>query len=188
MKNKPKQPKTTFIQSLKKLFKYVSNQDKRIIISFITGCLFSLLGIIQVLFVMFSTMARTFDRFSLIIVDFIIAAICFVFVFYRQGKLKSFPILDEITHSIDKADSEMSDAASRICIPGNKTTGKPERVRSSSGSAATRRSSVGVVENENLFSPRHRYSERTVQPRHSTGSAHANQYRSSKFNSRHTGR
>ena len=74
-------------QLLKKLSDTIKKQDKNVMISFITACVFSLFGILQLIFVISTSLARTFDHISLILVDFIIAAICIVYVLYRKGKL-----------------------------------------------------------------------------------------------------
>ena len=143
--------------------------DKSTLISMMTGFVFILLGLIQLIFIIFSPLARTFDHISLILVDFIIAAVCLVYVLYRNIE-----------------SSEPSDTT-RVCIPSS-------RMHSTSRSIPLSReikSSMAVraynAENENLFFPRHRFSPGRPENSRSTGSRRSGDNKNAKFNSRHTG-
>ena len=182
---------TTIKGSLKKLSERISGYDKSILISIITGCIFILFAVIQLIFVISTPMARTFDHISLILVDFIIAAICIVYVLYRKGKLGSFSYDTETDKKETKADKGTHPAPSdisRVCIPSEKLGNNARSVVASSGVRQAKKTSGRSAENENLFSPRHRYSDKPVQRRQPTVSGSHVQTRSSKFSSRHTGR
>ena len=122
---------------LKKLTDKIQEYDKSSLISFITGCVFILLSIIQLILLISTPLARTFDHFSLVLVDFIIAAVCFVYVLYRQGKLTAFVQIGEPKQDADEADTSHSgnrsehSATSRIVIPSAGIGNSPRPVRSS---------------------------------------------------------
>ena len=156
---------------LKKLTDKIQEYDKSSLISFITGCVFILLSIIQLILLISTPLARTFDHFSLVLVDFIIAAVCFVYVLYRQGKLTAFVQIGEPKQDADEADTSHSgnrsehSATSRIVIPSAGIGNSPRPVRSST--ERKKRPSQSAAKNENLFSPRHRYSDASTQQRRS---------------------
>ena len=70
---------------LKRLFDKLKSYDRDVLISVLTGCLFAVFGLIQILSVIFAPVARTFDHFALIVVDMIITAVCLVFALYKNG-------------------------------------------------------------------------------------------------------
>ena len=191
MKKKSEGISKRMTQLLKKLSDTIKKQDKNVMISLITACVFSLFGILQLIFVISTSLARTFDHISLILVDFIIAAICIVYVLYRKGKLGSFSYDTETDKKETKADKGTHPAPSdisRVCIPSEKLGNNARSVVASSGVRQAKKTSGRSAENENLFSPRHRYSDKPVQRRQPTVSGSHVQTRSSKFSSRHTGR
>lgn len=161
---------------LTKLSEKCRSCDKSVLISFVTACVFILLGLVQLVSVIFYPSARSFDRFSLVIVDFIISAFCFVYVLSRQGKINSQSLekLAEIVADPEK-DPESESAGSgvsRIIIPSSKMNSHSVSARSKSRSDNARKRSGIDAENENSFSPRHRYSDGTSQRREYTaGSA-----------------
>lgn len=74
---------------LKRLFDKLKSYDRDVLISVLTGCLFAVFGLIQILSVIFAPVARTFDHFALIVVDMIITAVSLVFVLYKNGTLQT---------------------------------------------------------------------------------------------------
>ena len=82
-----KHKKPNLKKGLYELSERYKNADKSSLISAMTGGVFVLLALIQLFFVLFTPIAQTFDHVSLILVDFIIAALCFVYVLYRRGSL-----------------------------------------------------------------------------------------------------
>ena len=162
--------------------------DKSTLISMMTGFVFILLGLIQLIFIIFSPLARTFDHISLILVDFIIAAVCLVYVLYRRGTFGNYVSTHETNTDAEEntEPSEPSDTT-RVCIPSS-------RMHSTSRSIPLSReikSSMAVraynAENENLFFPRHRFSPGRPENSRSTGSRRSGDNENAKFNSRHTG-
>ena len=165
-----------------KLWDKIKGCDRSNLISIITGGIFALLCLIQIISVISTPLARNFDHVSLILVDFIIAAACFVYVIYRRGGLSMFAVESEVSE--EKTDAE-NDAAisgmstvtapdvSRVCIPSSSMQSKASGARSSQDAAA--------AENENLFSPRHRYADTASSPRESAGTQ-----QKPKFNSHRT--
>lgn len=184
---------TTIKGSLKKLSERISGYDKSILISIITGCIFILFAVIQLIFVISTPMARTFDHISLTLVDFIIAAICFVYVLYRQGMLGSFESERRATTTENDAkpkknvQSETSDVT-RVCIPSSRMQNNSRSTSSPSGVKSSRAAHTFSEENENLFSPRHRYSDAYIHRTQATGTRRTEHKKGSKFNSHHTGR
>lgn len=164
MKNKKnsKNINTGFQEAIKKqIFKF-DKCDKASLVSSVTGCIFILFALIQLFFVLFSPAARTFDHFSLIMVDFIIAALCFVYVLYRRGLLANLGYFSDSTvpdKSIknDSRKKSSSSGDARVCIPAGKTNGASRRISSQSDNHSGSKHDFDE-ENENLFSPRHRYS------------------------------
>ena len=169
--------------SLKKLYGKFRTCDKSVLVSIVTACIFILFGLIQVISVILSPLFRTFDHVSLIIVDFIIAAFCVVFTLYRSSKI-SVPVLDSILKEDEDAAANGS-GVSRIAIPSSSMHGISHSVRSAGVKESDRIKSGIEAENENLFSPRHRYSDSAKTRR--TVSTRKSAPESSNFNSRHTG-
>lgn len=148
-----------------KLWDKIKGCDRSNLISIITGGIFALLCLIQIISVISTPLARNFDHVSLILVDFIIAAVCFVYVIYRRGGLSMFAGESEVSE--EKTDTENDSAisgtkhmtvsgVSRVCIPSSSMQSKASGARSSQDAAA--------AENENLFSPRHRYAHPASAP------------------------
>ena len=63
----------------------IRSYDRTVLIGIGTGCVFSVLGLIQLLLIVFAPSARTFDHISLVIVDAVIAAVCFAYPLYRNS-------------------------------------------------------------------------------------------------------
>ncbi len=57
----------------------IRSGDKNVLVSIITGIVFALLGLIQLTFVIITPLARSLDHIFLILVDFVITAVCFVY-------------------------------------------------------------------------------------------------------------
>ena len=173
--------------------------DKSILVSGITAGIFILLGLIQLISVIVTPLARTFDHISLIPIDFMIAAFCVVYVLYRRGRLGGLKLFHELAETPDSESDEpdspdnvkKSDTdkislpdISRICIPVSQINANSSSVRSTSSVNSRVNTSASYAENENMFSPRHRYSGNQASRQNPCGSSDV----SSKFNSHRSGR
>ena len=161
-----KHKKPNLKKGLYELSERYKNADKSSLISAMTGGVFVLLALIQLFFVLSTPIAQTFDHVSLILVDFIIAALCFVYVLYRRGSLgDGFGFLhtdceEKAAENIPQATSKAAKTAkaaepTRICIPDNAA----RRLPSTREAQSSQKRRSYIAENENLFSPRHFYSK-----------------------------
>lgn len=95
----------------KKMSRFVSSLkscDRRTLIALCTAAVFLLLGVTQLFTVILAPAARTFDRFALLLVDFLIAAACVLYMLVQSGKLSDLPdklrgAAGKITHAPKKS-------------------------------------------------------------------------------------
>ena len=75
------------IDLLSKVTNKIRSFDRYALICLITGVIFFLLGTVQLVLMLLTPTLSTFDHISVVILDFIVVALCLVYVLYKSGRI-----------------------------------------------------------------------------------------------------
>lgn len=149
---------------MKKLPDQIRKYDRYTLICLITGVIFFLFATLQLVLMLLTPQSASFDHISVIVLDYIIVALCLAFVLYKSGRLDGMipEGMEEKLHALDSPADEHSDSpepekstpeksASEFIAMGHLSS-SGQSVKNSSGSV----NAAGI--DESLISPGHRYS------------------------------
>ena len=147
-------------KALGSLYGRIRSLDRYSLICMITCAVFVLFGVFQLVLVILTPKTATFDHISLIIVDFIIAAFCIVYLIYRSGRLKGILPGGADKNSV-AGQPEPADLTAQPKVSRRKEEFPVGTAHVfSAGGSRNNRSAVpsARLADESLISPGHRYS------------------------------